>query len=200
MSSTTKIISVIVLVVVLIGVGIFMLTGWQQKKNIPAANVLRENINKNVPTDQKQPLDNQPRQVSGVVEAIDGETLSLRQDASEEINYEIKKSEVSSVSVWLSNETFDEQKYKEIMESMPELGEDVKTANDLTPAKVEEMAKKRNEVTQQIATDPALKAFSEESSDWSQIAKGSEIMVDVDAAGKKITILPAGFLDQMRGE
>lgn len=200
MSSTTKIISVIVLVVVLIGVGIFMLTGWQQKKNIPAATVPQENLNKNVPAGQEQPLDNQPRQVSGMVEAIDGETLSLRQDASEEINYEIKKSEVSSVSVWLSNETFDEQKYKEIMESMPELGEDVKTADDLTPAKVEEMAKKRNEVTQKIATDPALKAFSENPSDWSQIVKGSEIMVDVDSAGKKITILPAGFLDQMRGE
>lgn len=168
----------------------------KNKENLPISAPIKSNLNQNTAGGKIQALDNQPRQVVGVVETIDEEKLDLKQDATEEIRYEIKKDEVLTVSAWVNNETFDEKKYKELTESMPGLGDNISSAEDLTPEKVQEMNEKSVEVDKQLMTDPTLRAFSENSSDWTQIVKGSEIMVDVDSAGKKITILPTGFLAQ----
>ncbi len=194
--SKTKIIILSLGLIILVSGGLLMWVSSKNKENLPISAPIKSNLNQNTAGGKIQALDNQPRQVVGVVETIDEEKLDLKQDATEEIRYEIKKDEVLTVSAWVNNETFDEKKYKELTESMPGLGDNISSAEDLTPEKVQEMNEKSVEVDKQLMTDPTLRAFSENSSDWTQIVKGSEIMVDVDSAGKKITILPTGFLAQ----
>ncbi len=154
-----------------------------------------------LPNEALQPIGKEPKQIMGIVETISGNVLTLKQLNPVESRYEINREEIGSYMILAENDSFDEAKYQEMIREMPGLSDEkIDPTNEMTDVKNEANTKKMEGIQNKIIADPSLKAFSEQESDWSQIVKGGELMVEVDSSGKKITILPAGFLEQINGE
>ncbi len=194
MQNKTKIVLIVgglVLIVTLMAV-LFM-TKPSSPAN-PSANSQSPQIKTPVADGMPQPIGEEPRQIMGTVEKISGNVVTVKQLASVDLRYEIKKEEIGSYTTLAVNDSFDEAKYQEMMKEMPGLSEDqVSPTTERTAAEMEANTKKMEELQNKVMTDPTLQAYSEETADWSKIKVGDKIAVDVNSEGKKVTIFPADF-------
>jgi|GEM_PF-2421607 len=131
-----------------------------------------------------------PDIMSGKIASVTGDKITVKQFASIDLNYEIGKGNVASITVLKKNSGFDEKKAEEMREKLAQKLKETdsnKNSNLQTPPAAEEIGK-------EAAGDPSLKMLNESKGGWSDLKEGIQISVTLDKDKKaEIIVYPEDF-------
>ncbi len=143
----------------------------------------------------------QPEIMTGKIDSIDGEKLVLKQIASIDIKYEIKKEDVSSIVVMAKNPNFNEEKAKkaqgEMVKLMPPTTEspspDQMNGNANGAVERKELSDDVKKKLKEFQEDPELRMFDEKTSSWESLQSGMQANLITEDGKKKLTVFPEEF-------
>lgn len=130
-----------------------------------------------------------PPLVTGTVESVGADKITIKQFANFNISYELNKSDIGSLVMIKKNPSFDEQKIaeiqKEIQQKLKEKG------IDLTNPPLDGKQIQLPEDIKALQNDPSLNPYTEENISWNDIQIGVQVNVATDDKGeKKLTVYP----------
>lgn len=143
----------------------------------------------------------QPEVMTGQIESVEGEKMVLKQIASIDLRYEIKKEDVGEIIKMEKNPSFDAEKAKKAQEEFMKMLPQPKTPSpdqisnnnegEATPPELSEAAKKKLE---ELRSDPEINMYKEIKGSWSDLKSEMQINLITEKNGKrKITIFSEDF-------
>lgn len=135
-----------------------------------------------------------PRGISGIIDSIESDKITLQQFSSMEIKYQIEKSEVGKIVRIEKNPRFDKAKLQEIQKTMGD-------QPGLTPPKSKQEILSDPQVPEKVKQairDSSSSPTSEKEIGWNDLEKGMQVNVSTENDGKKkITVLPKDLMPPM---
>jgi hypothetical protein len=139
--------------------------------------------------------------MTGQIESVEGEKMVLKQIASIDLRYEIKKEDVGEIIKMEKNPSFDAEKAKKAQEEFMKMLPQPKTPSpdqisnnnegEATPPELSEAAKKKLE---ELRSDPEINMYKEIKGSWSDLKSEMQINLITEKNGKrKITIFSEDF-------
>lgn len=148
----------------------------------------------------------QPEIMTGQIDSIEKEKLVLKQIASIELKYEIKKEDVGEIVMMEKNPSFNQEKAQKAQAEMMKLLPPAPANSSSSPPSPGQIANNNSataqpeisdEVKKQMAefqNDPELKMFNEVKASWSDLKQGMQINLITESDGKrKLTIFSEDF-------
>ncbi len=148
----------------------------------------------------------QPEVMTGQIDSIEGGKMVLKQIASIDLKYEIKKEDVGEIIMMEKNPSFNQEKAQKAQAEMMKLLPPA-PANSTPPAPSPEQIANNNSASAQpeisdeakkkmaeFQNDPELKMFNEVKASWSDLEQGMQINLITEKDGKrKLTIFSEDF-------
>jgi len=127
----------------------------------------------------------QPNTITGIVQSVDKDKLVIKQFASFDLRYEVKKEDIGSVVLLKENPSFDEEKAAQYQEELfKKMEERMKNPQE---------ASKEKPIEEPTEIDSSLQEYIEEDISWKNVETGSSVNIFTEDSAKKLVVYPEGY-------